>query len=116
MREVHRRKSKKTQFKEIILHHIYENAKAYVIIIILFIIGIVAGIFFINTANESQASEIQSYITGFIDSLKQGYYIDKAELLKKSLWDNLTLIITMWFIGSTVIGIPIISVLVFRRA
>ena len=115
MREVHRRKSKKTQFKEIILHHIYENAKAYVIIIILFIIGIVAGIFFINNANESQASEIQSYITGFIDSLKQGYYIDKAELLKKSLWDNLTLIITMWFIGSTVIGIPIIfGIVAFR--
>ena len=29
MREVRRRKSKKAQFKEIILNHIYENAKAY---------------------------------------------------------------------------------------
>ena len=88
MREVRRRKSKKAQFKEIILNHIYENAKAYLIIIILFIIGIVAGVIFINNVNESQASEIQSYINGFIDSLKQDYHIDKAELLKKSLWNN----------------------------
>ena len=48
----------------------------------LFIIGIVAGVIFINNVNESQANEIQSYITGFIDSLKQDYHIDKAELLK----------------------------------
>ena len=113
MREVH--KKRKSNVKDLILNHIYENIKAYLIIIIIFIIGIVAGIIFINNTNETQSTEIQSYITSFIDSLKQDYHIDKMELLKKSLWDNFILILTMWFIGSTVIGIPIIfGIVVFR--
>src|SRR5699024_2530883 len=41
--------------------------------------------------------------------------IDKLELLKKSLGDNFILILTMWFIGSTVIGIPIIFGIVLFR-
>ena len=113
MREVHKRR--KSNVKDLILNHIYENIKAYLIIIIIFIIGIVAGIIFINNTNETQSAEIQSYITSFVDSLKQDYHIDKMELLKKSLWDNFILILTMWFIGSTVIGIPIIfGIVVFR--
>ena len=113
MREVHKRR--KSNVKDLILNHIYENIKAYLIIIIIFIIGIVAGIIFINNTNETQSTEIQSYITSFIDSLKQDYHIDKMELLKKSLWDNFILILTMWFIGSTVIGIPIIFGIVLFR-
>ena len=113
MREVHKRR--KSNVKDLILNHIYENIKAYLIIIIIFIIGIVDGIIFINNTNETQSAEIQSYITSFVDSLKQDYHIDKMELLKKSLWDNFILILTMWFIGSTVIGIPIIfGIVVFR--
>ena len=86
MREVHKRR--KSNVKDLILNHIYENIKAYLIIIIIFIIGIVAGIIFINNTNETQSTEIQSYITSFIDSLKQDYHIDKMELLKKSQWEN----------------------------
>ena len=113
MREVHRRK--KTNFKELVLKHIYENLKFYTIVITIFIIGIVAGVIFINNTNETQSTEIQTYINGFIDSLKQGYHIDKIELIKNSLGDNLILIVSMWFIGSTVIGIPIVFGIVLYR-
>lgn len=113
MREVHTRK--KSNVKELVLNHIYQNIKAYLVIIIIFIIGIVAGIIFINNTNESQSAEIQNYITNFVNSLQQDYHIDKLELLKKSLGDNFILILTMWFIGSTVIGIPIIFGIVLFR-
>ena len=106
MREVHRRK--KTNFKELVLNHIYENLKSYILVIIIFIIGIVAGVIFINNTNETQSTEIQGYINNFINSLKQDYHIDKMELMKNSLGDNLILIVSMWFIGSTVIGMPIV--------
>ncbi len=113
MREVHRRK--KTNFKEKILNHIYENLKSYIIVIIIFIIGIVVGVIFINNTNESQSTEIQGYINNFINSLKQDYHIDKVELIKNSLGDNIVLIASMWFIGSTVIGIPIVLGIVLFR-
>ena len=87
----------------------------YLIVIIIFIIGIVAGVIFINNVNGDQATEIQNYITEFINLLKQDYHIDTGLLLKKSLSDNLILIITMWLLGSTVIGIPIVMGIVLFR-
>ena len=114
MREVRRRR-KANNIKQMILNHFYENIKTYIIVIVLFIIGIIVGIAFINNINVEQEAEIKGYITNFINSLKQDYHIDKLELLKKSLGDNLILILTMWFIGSTVIGIPIIFGIVLFR-
>ena len=113
MREVHRRK--KSNIKNLILNHIYENLKSYIIVIMIFVIGIVAGVIFINNTNETQSTEIQSYINNFISSLKQDYHIDKMELIKNSLGDNLILIVSMWFIGSTVIGLPIVFGIVLFR-
>ncbi len=113
MREVHKRK--KSSIRELILDNIYENLKSYIIVAIIFIIGIVIGVIFINNANNNQVEEIQSYINNFINALKQDYYIDKIELMKSSIGDNLILIISMWFIGSTVIGIPIVlGIVAFR--
>ena len=113
MREVHKRK--RANFKELVLNHICENIKSYLIVIIIFIIGIVAGVIFINNINEMQSTEIEGYINNFITSLKQDYHIDKMELIKNSLGDNLILIVSMWFIGSTVIGIPIVLGIVLFR-
>lgn len=109
------RKRKKSNFKELLLNHFYENLKLYIIVIIIFIIGITVGIIFINNTNEAQSTEIQNYITTFINSLKQDYHIDKGQLMQDSLWDNLILIVSMWFIGSTVIGIPIVLGIVLFR-
>ena len=113
MREVHKRK--RSNLKELILNSIYENLKSYIIVAVIFIIGIIIGVIFINNTNNNQAEEIQSYINNFVNSLKQDYHIDKIELMKKSIGDNLILIISMWFIGSTVIGIPIVlGIIAFR--
>ena len=113
MREIPKRR--KSNFKEIILNHILENGKSYFIVTALLLIGIVAGVIFINNTNESQITEIQNYINSFISSLKQDYHIDKMQLMKNSLGDNLILIVSMWFIGSTVIGIPIVLGIVLFR-
>lgn len=113
MREIHTRR--KNNFKDLLLNHIYENLKSYLIVIIIFIIGIIAGVIFINNTNETQSTEIINYINSFIESLKQDYHIDKVQLIKNSISDNLILIVSMWFIGSTVIGIPIVmGIVIFR--
>ncbi len=113
MREIHTRK--RNNFKELVFNHIYENLKIYIIVIIIFLIGIVTGVIFINNINETQIAEIQNYIISFITSLKTDSHIDKIELLKNSIGDNLILIVSMWFIGSTVIGIPIVLGIVLFR-
>ena len=113
MREV--RKRQKNNIKELILRHIYDNIKLYLIVIIILVVGIVDGVVFVNNTSAEEAQEIQNYITEFINLLKQGNRIDTGQLLKKSLGDNITLIIIMWLLGSTVIGIPIVMGIVLFR-
>ncbi len=98
------RKSSST-FKSIILKHITNNLRSYTILIILFLIGIIVGVMFINNANEFQQEQLQGYINGFVDSLKGDYQIDTAKLLKSSVVDNVKLAIILWFVSSTVIGV-----------
>ena len=54
-------------------------------------------------------------IISFIDSLKEEYSINRVNLLKNSLLENLKVTIGMWFIGSTVIGMPIVLGIVLYR-
>ena len=113
MREVQKRQ--KGRIKELIVRHIYENIKLYLTVIIILAIGITVGVIFVNNTNVEEAKDLQSYIIDFINLLKQGHSIDTTELFKKSLTDNLSLIVIMWLLGSTIIGIPIVIGIVFFR-
>ena len=68
MREVQRRK--RLNLKDLVLKNIYDNLKSYIVVIIVFIIGIVAGVIFINNVTQEQGTEIQGYINNFIEQLK----------------------------------------------
>ena len=106
---------RKLKLKDKILDNIYHNLKEYIIVTIILIIGIIAGVLFVNYMNDTQTNEVKEYIEGFINSLKGDYSIDRGKLLKNSLIENLKLAISMWFIGSTVIGIPIVFGIVLYR-
>lgn len=108
-------KNKRLQWKEIIKNHIIKNKKEYVIISSLFVIGIFLGVLFINSANESQIAQIHDYLTQFIEKLKNTQELDTWEILKSSIWENFILSITIWFFGTTVIGIPVVFGIVVYR-
>ena len=91
-----------------IKNHIMENLKAYIVVSLIILIGIILGVIFVNNINETQTQDIQIYLQSFIESLKEGKCINRGELLKKSLRNNLLLVLFMWFVGSTVIGIPVV--------
>ena len=80
--------------------------------IIIFFIGLTLGVIFVNNANETQANQISGYINNFINSIKENYQISTKELLKNSIINNAGIAVLLWFLGSTVIGFPLIYVFV----
>ena len=58
--------------------YIENNAKIYLILLIIFFIGIILGIIFVNNAQETQSNQISSYINNFINSVKENYQISRA--------------------------------------
>ena len=115
MNRRYRRKRKESKIKQIILTHIENNIKNYAIVSIIFLIGIVIGVIFINNTSESQSVEITSYITSFSQDLKENQNIDNLLLLKDSIKKNIVLAIFLWFMGSTVIGISVVYLTICFR-
>ena len=110
-----RNKRNKSKIKEIFLSHIERNKREYFIVIVLFFIGFLLGILFINHVNETQKEQISSYINQFVENIKQGNIINKGALLKQSIGENILLVVILWFAGMSVIGMPIVyAIIAFR--
>ena len=107
-----RRQTNPNRLKNIIIEFIKENIKTYLILTIIFFIGLTLGVIFVNNANETQANQISGYINNFINSVKENYQISTKELLKNSIINNVGIAVLLWFLGSTVIGFPLIYVVV----
>ena len=91
-----RRQTNQNRLKNIIIEFIKENIKTYLILTIIFFIGLTLGVIFVNNANETQANQISGYINNFINSII----------------NNVGIAVLLWFLGSTVIGFPLIYVVV----
>lgn len=109
------RKRKNLKIIEVIKQHIINNSKEYIIVGLLFIIGIFLGVLFVNNIQEAQRVEISSYFNNFTEKLKQTEQLDQAQLLKTSIGSNIMLAIIIWFFGTTVIGIPVVFGIVLYR-
>ena len=99
------RYKKESQAKNIFYTHLENNIKAYFIVSVLFIIGVIIGIIFINNLQDTQKSEISEYLNSFITALKNNQEINDGVLLKESILKNLKLTLFLWFMGMSVIGI-----------
>lgn len=92
----------------IIKNHIYSNVKLYIIVSIFFLIGSVIGVIFANNVSLDTQSDINTYIQEFTESLKNNCEIDTGNLLKRLIIKDIILTLFMWFMGCTLIGIPIV--------
>ena len=89
----------------IVKNHIENNFKYYIIVTIIFIVGVVLGVIYINNANNIQAKEISNYINDFINKIKENTSVDYTKLLIDSIKQNLILALILWFSGLTVVGV-----------
>ena len=109
------REKKQLRILKIIKEHVINNKKEYVIIFLIFVIGIFSGVFFINHLQETPKTEITNYLNQFIEKFKGLESINNIELLKNSIMQNIGLAIVIWFFGTTVIGIPIVFAIILYR-
>lgn len=110
-----KRKRKKSKIRMVITNHIVNNKKDYLIAILLFLVGLIIGVMFINNVSKNQFIEIDEYIKNLVNTIKSIENIDYINIMKESMLSNLMLIIIIWIASSTIIGIPIVyGNLIFR--
>lgn len=106
-------RKKRSEIVSIAKQEISQNLKSYIIITIIFLIGIFLGTLFVNQINSKE--EISKYITTYIDETKSIEKIDYFTELQKDIKENILLVILLWFAGTTIIGIPIVLALIIFR-
>lgn len=109
------KKNKRLNIWNTIYKHIVNNSKEYILITLLFIVGIFLGVMFINNMQEAQKTEVSSYLNNFVEKLKNIREINNVEILKATLKENIILAVALWFFGTTVIGIPIVFGIILYR-
>ena len=109
------RRNKRLKIWDTIGNHVVNNKKEYILVTLIFLVGIFLGVMFINNSKETQMSEISSYFNNFIDKLKNTEKLETMTILKSTLLENIILAVTLWFFGTTVIGIPIVFGIIMYR-
>lgn len=108
-------KVRNIQLPGIILSHIKTNIKAYILVCLMFVVGIFLGVLFLNSTKEEQKDEISEYINNYINQTKEFKKINTTQTLKNSVKENILLAVGLWLAGTTLIGIPIVfGIILFR--
>ena len=105
---IRKTKNNKNKIRTIIIKHINNNKKEYIIISIIFVIGIFLAVLFINKTNEEIKKEISNFLDNGINEIKQAEKINYIDIFKTSLLKNMTITFILWFLGTTIVGIPLV--------
>ena len=110
---------KKTRRKDILINTISEyvntNAKTYIIVTVMFLIGLTVAIISVNNSDSVHQEQIKSYINNYVTGIKENNKISKTDILKESIKNDFYITAILWFLGSTVIGMPLIFVVILYK-
>ena len=102
------------RFKGFWVNSLKYNWPAYVIILLVFALGLTAGTLGVYKLQAGELQELSLYLDCF---LEQAALIETepAAAMKSELYNDLILLAAIYFLGLTIIGIPVILILVFLR-
>lgn len=109
------RTKQRSKIFTVILNHVKSNIKQYLFVTIIFILGIFLGVLFVNNSNNIQMENISKYINDYIGNFNKIKDINDIKLLTDDIKPNIILLLTLWFAGTTIIGLPIVlAAIVFK--
>ena len=97
-----------------LLSKIKLNKKIIIFLITLSLVALISGSILVVLLDKSDKTIINTYLTDFINDLSNNK-IEYMSVLKNSLISNISLILIIWLLGMSVIGIPIVLFLHFSQ-
>lgn len=91
-----------------------DNFGVYFLVILFFAIGISAGAFTIKAIDLSQKEDLVLYFNRFLQVLDR-QAVNNNTVLLQSVKNNFQTVVLTWFLGITVIGIPLTILIVLFR-
>ncbi|MGE5396886.1 MAG: stage II sporulation protein M [Chitinophagales bacterium] len=94
--------------------HIKNNFWQYLILIVIFVLGLIAGEMKVSNLTGGTRGHLIGLLNSFMT--EQGGVTGRPEMLLPTILNQIKTVGLIWFLGLTVIGVPFILGLVFTRA
>ncbi|MRH42328.1 stage II sporulation protein M [Aquibacillus halophilus] len=101
--------------RTLIAEHFSNHAVIYFFMLVLFLIGVIFGAVIVNSMNFIQKQDLFFYLDRFFGQLLEGPVVDKQEMLRSSLFYHLKYLLLLFILGLSIIGLPIIWILLFVK-
>lgn len=86
------------------------------VISVIFILGLIFGSIYITILKTSEKTTILNEVSNYFLSNNKLNFEDKIDIFKSELLSNLLFTISMWLLGLSVIGLPIIFIMIFFKS
>lgn len=86
----------------------------YLVVIVIFSLGVLLGSLGVNTLREDQTAELQRYMQSFLAGAAE-LNVDGTRVFKEALYDNALTAVIMYILGLTVICLPVMLAFIFLR-
>lgn len=86
-----------------------------IFVIVLFIVGVVFGIFVYQALTLDQQERLAGELTQYADTFGAGFYPDAGETLRDRAGFHAKWMLLIWLLGVTVVGMPLVLALDFAK-
>ncbi|MBN8190824.1 stage II sporulation protein M [Bacillus sp. NTK074B] len=98
-----------------LVQHVQAHSSIYLFIITLFLMGIIFGAIVVNSLSFAQKEDLYFYLSKFFSEMEDGSMTSSEELFRQSFLHNVKYLGLMWLLGISIIGLPLIFVLLFMK-
>ncbi|WP_141433405.1 stage II sporulation protein M [Bacillus sp. 03113] len=101
--------------QNVVAIHLQEHSSIYMFVVVLFLMGVIFGAVVVNSLNFTQKEDLYYYLSQFFGQISKGKIAASKDLFMQSFFHNSKFIGLMWILGISIIGLPVILILLFIK-
>lgn len=105
----------KNNIQKVVQVHLKDHRSIYTFTVVLMIMGVIFGALIVNSLALSEKQDLITYLQQFFGEMSGGQFSSADDMLRQSFSHNLKYIGVMWILGLSVIGLPIVLILLFLK-
>ena len=106
---------KKNIYQSVVAAHFREHSSIYLFVVVLFLMGVIFGAIVVNSLTFSQKEDLAYYLSQFFGEVSNGKVAASKDVFAQSLFDNSKFIGMMGILGISIIGLPVILIVLFMK-
>lgn len=98
-----------------IISHTKENTSVYLFVIVLLFMGVIFGAIIVNSLHIDLKQDLLFYLDQFFSQVEKEKIGEPSVVWKESYFSQLMYVGIIWLLGISIIGVPIILILLFLK-